>query len=125
MFALEAGAIFDTTVISDIKQDTVAHTDTSFFTTQALAMPLVKLDNPLSGGSIYPDKHHTDEAPLGITLPTMIYSPFYNQYVFPTLLKGDFQQWENKIVSVISKDGQETTQVKIISDKMLKIQEVA
>jgi hypothetical protein len=121
MFALEAGVIFDMSLNSE---DIDTTTDT-LFKTQVLAMPLVKLDTPLSGGDIYQDKYHLDEAPLGMTCATMIYSPSYNQYVFPTLLKGDFKQWENKILSVVSKDGSHITQVKIISDKMLKIQEVA
>jgi hypothetical protein len=118
MFALEAGQIFDTPLVTQNKNGTL-------FTTQALAMPLVKLDNTLHGGDIYPDKYHLDEKPQGITVSNMIYSPYYNQYVFPTLLNGDFHQWENKIVSVISKDKQHATQVKIISDKMLRTQEVA
>lgn len=123
MFALEAGAIFDMCSVHSTHSQT--EEPQVNFKTPALAIPLVKLDKPLVGGDIFPDKNHLSEIPLGITFPMMIYSPFYNQYVFPTLLKGDLQEWENKIVSVMTKDGQETAQVKIISDKMSKIQEVA
>jgi hypothetical protein len=120
MIALEAGRIFDMPLIQKHQQ-----TPEALFTTQALAMPLAKTHISLCGGDIYPETYQDHETPQGIMLSNMVFSPYYNQYLVPTLLKGDFHEWENKIVSVVNKDKQYAIQVKIISDKMLKIQEVA
>ncbi|MFT6212566.1 MAG: hypothetical protein ACJARD_000691 [Alphaproteobacteria bacterium] len=121
MIALEAGAIFDKPFDCDIMKQ---HQE--LFTTQALAIALAVQETSLEGGTVHQDKiSHHNENPEGILLSTKIFSPYHDQYVVPTLLKGDFTQWENKIVSVLSKDKKRKMQVKIISDKMSKIQEVA
>ncbi len=136
MIALEAGHIFDMPLMphhlgknlpqNHTDADTLCTTQfTTEFTTQALAMPLANTHISLYGGDVFPETYQDTDTPQGIMLPNMVFSPHYNQYLVPTLLKGDFQQWENKIVSVVNKDKCYAIQVKIISDKMLKIQEVA
>jgi hypothetical protein len=124
MIALEAGHIFDMPLMPHHLAKN--HNDSNtLFTTQALAMPLASTHTSLYGGDVFPESYQDTDVPQGIMLPNMVFSPHYNQYLVPTLLKGDFQQWENKIVSVVNKDKHYAIQVKIISDKMLKIQEVA
>ena len=118
IMALEAGHIFDVALPSVHLVE-----KKSVYTTQALAMPLAKIDVSLSESHIYSE--NDKDNPQGIVLSQMIFSPYYNQYVVPILLKGDFQEWENKIVFMITKDKKYSLQVKIVSDKMLKIQEVA
>lgn len=128
MIALEAGHIFDMPLMPHNLANNHINTDTQLttqFTTRALAMPLASTHTSLYGGDVFPETYHDTDLPQGIMLPNMVFSPHYNQYLVPTLLKGDFQQWENKIVSVVNKDKRYAIQVKIISDKMLKIQEVA
>lgn len=117
---LEAGHIFN---VPQISQNRVKSYEE--FTTQALAVPLVKSDIPLCAGYIFSEKHHAGQDPQGVLLSKKIFSPYYGQYVLPVLLKGTFDKWNNKTVSVMSEDKVVSMQVKIISDKMLKIDEVA
>jgi|GEM_PF-6009608 len=125
IIALEAGEIFEK---STECQSMKALYNTSY-TTQALIVPLPKYDalmTTIEGGSVYSEKMRgLNDPPKGIVSSSKIFSPHHNQYVIPTLLEGDFSQWENKIVSVISKDKKQQIQAKIISDKNTHIQEVA